>query len=129
MEVTYNGSGERRYAMYERFLLDGERSKYKLNVAGYSGTQLMITGAIMTRWRSDHETRTMMNTVAPPVDRMRKVVIGTGRAIGYILLVHTKLQDFDCKIREALLIKSEKPTLNQHMFKNGSTFIIKYVFK
>ena len=36
--------------------------------------------------------------------------------------------DFDCKIREALLIKSEKPTLNQQFFQNGSTFIL-CVFK
>ena len=35
---------------------------------------------------------------------------------------------FDCKIREALLIKSEKPTLNQQLFQNGSTFIL-CVFK
>ena len=32
------------------------------------------------------------------------------------------------KIREALLIKSEKPTLNQQLFQNGSTFIL-CVFK
>ena len=36
--------------------------------------------------------------------------------------------DFDCKIGEDLLFKSEKPTLNQQLFQNGSTFIF-CVFK
>ena len=38
-------------------------------------------------------------------------------------ILSTGNSDFDCKIREALLIKSEKPTLNQQLFQNGSTFI------
>ena len=36
--------------------------------------------------------------------------------------------DFYYKIREALLIKSEKPTLNQQLFQNALTFIL-CVFK
>ena len=43
-------------------------------------------------------------------------------------ILSTGNSDFDCKIREALLIKSEKPTLNQQLFQNGSTFIL-CVFK
>ena len=43
-------------------------------------------------------------------------------------ILSTGNSDFDCKIREALLNKSEKPTLNQHLFQNGSTFIL-CVFK
>ena len=39
-------------------------------------------------------------------------------------ILSTGNSDFDCKIREALLIKSEKPTLNQQLFQNGSTFIL-----
>ena len=38
------------------------------------------------------------------------------------------VSDFDCKIREALLIKSEKTTSNQQLSQNGSTFIL-CVFK
>ena len=34
-------------------------------------------------------------------------------------ILSTGDSDFDCKIREALLIKSEKPTLNQQLFQNG----------
>ena len=33
-------------------------------------------------------------------------------------ILSTGNSDFDCKIREVLLIKSEKPTLNQHLFQN-----------
>ena len=36
--------------------------------------------------------------------------------------------DFDCKTREALMIKSEKQNLNQHLFQNGSSFFL-CVFK
>ena len=43
-------------------------------------------------------------------------------------ILSTGNSDFDCKIREALLIKSQKPTLNQQLFQNGSTFIL-CVFK
>ena len=43
-------------------------------------------------------------------------------------ILSTGNSDFDCKIRKALLIKSEKPTLNQQLFQNGSTFIL-CVFK
>ena len=43
-------------------------------------------------------------------------------------ILSTGNSDFDCKIREALLIKSEKATLNQQLFQNGSTFIL-CVFK
>ena len=32
-------------------------------------------------------------------------------------ILSTANSDFDCKIREALLIKSEKPTLNQQLFR------------
>ena len=43
-------------------------------------------------------------------------------------ILSTGNSDFDCKIREALLIKSEKRTLYQQLFQNGSTFIL-CVFK
>ena len=43
-------------------------------------------------------------------------------------ILSTVNSDFNCKIREALLIKSEKPTLNQQLFQNASTFIL-CVFK
>ena len=43
-------------------------------------------------------------------------------------ILSTGNSDFDCKIREALLIKSQKPTLNQQLLQNGSTFIL-CVFK
>ena len=43
-------------------------------------------------------------------------------------ILSTGNSGFDCKIREALLIKSQKPTLNQQLFQNGSTFIL-CVFK
>ena len=38
MEVTYWTTGEKRYAIYDRFKVDGEKSKYRLHVSGYSGT-------------------------------------------------------------------------------------------
>ena len=43
-------------------------------------------------------------------------------------ILSTGDSDFDCKIREALLISQKKPTLNQQLFQNGSTFIL-CVFK
>ena len=43
-------------------------------------------------------------------------------------ILSTGNSDFDCKIREALLIMSEKPNLNQQLFQNGSTFTL-CVFK
>ena len=38
MEVTYWKTGEKRYALYDRFSLEGEKSKYRLHVSGYAGT-------------------------------------------------------------------------------------------
>ena len=37
MEVTYWSRGEKRYAIYDRFRVEGEKSKYRLHVSGYSG--------------------------------------------------------------------------------------------
>ena len=37
MEVTYWKTGEKRYAIYDRFSLEGEKSKYRHHVSGYSG--------------------------------------------------------------------------------------------
>ena len=38
MEVTYWTTGQKRYAIYDRFRVEGEKSKYRLHVSGYSGT-------------------------------------------------------------------------------------------
>ena len=37
MELTYWSTGEKRYAIYDRFRVEGEKSKYRLHVSGFSG--------------------------------------------------------------------------------------------
>ena len=37
MEVTYKKTGEKKYAMYDRFWVESENSTYRLHVSGYLG--------------------------------------------------------------------------------------------
>ena len=40
-------------------------------------------------------------------------------------IIDNDRSDMDCKIKEALHIKSENPLLNQHLFQRGSFYTIK----
>ena len=51
-----------------------------------------------------------------------------GKVLHADMIISNGRTDVECKIKEALNIKSINPTLNQNLFQHGSSFLIN-VFK